>query len=228
MLSAYTTPGLGANPMLVQGKDFNCTSTICYGIGAQNTTMLTLQGYINKFAAAAGFPPIAVDGKIGAGTVAAFRKVVAFILAKSGPGSTMKFGGQNASSLDLPLIAMFTLDIISTLEFWTGALSNPPNSATSTANVTDTVSSMPAQVNMPPISSVPDQGTASINLPNGTVDTTNPSAGSFGPADQAAAAAMATFTPSSTGIPWWAWALGGVVVVGGAAVVITRRKRKAA
>jgi lysozyme family protein len=228
MLSAHTTPGLGSQPMLVQGRDFNCTSTICYGIGAQNATMLTLQGYINKFANAAGFPPISVDGKIGAGTIAAFRKVVAFVLAKAGPGATMKFGGQDAMSLGLPLVAMFALDIISTLEFWTGALSNPPNSGTSMTNATDTVSSMPASVNMPPISSVPNQGTSSINLPNGTVDTTHPSAGSFGPADQAAAAAMATFTPSSTGVPWWAWAIGGVVVVGGTAMVLTRRKRKAA
>jgi hypothetical protein len=239
MLAAETiTPGYTPQPTLVFGQDFNCTSTICYGIGANHTTFLTLQGFVNKFANAVGFRPIAVDGKLGDGTVAAFRKVVAWVLQRAGHGTTWKVGSFDAASLERTQMAMYALELIKNLDYWADAASAarwtlPPPIVASSSNA------LPATLPSPPITAVPmpDRSTSSlptlpllpatIRLP----DLTKPSAGAFGPAQTAL-----TVTPSPTpsagplGLPWWVWIVSGVVLVGGttAAVVLTRRRRKVA
>lgn len=71
--------GLGG---LEQGTDFNCTSTICYGVtkpgesspGAVHQTFVNLQRAINRWSGKAGFTSVAVDGFIGAATVIALQK----------------------------------------------------------------------------------------------------------------------------------------------------------
>lgn len=229
MLAAESTPGFVAKPVMTQGRDFNCTGTICYGIAANHATFVNLQGYINKFANAVGFSKIATDGFIGDGTVSAFRKVVAFVLKRAGSGATMKFGGLNASALTRQQLATYVNDVISTLDFWVGALGSPPNQANAAASV----DAGPLMVNLPPISNPPSAGTATMNLPNAVLqpasitlpDLTKPSAGSFGPPQ--------VFAPggsSSRKVPVWAWIAGGVAVVGGVAtaVALTRRQRRTA
>lgn len=67
---------------LVRGTGYNCKGTICYGIGPENHQLFVqLQQTINKFAAKAGFPKIAEDGKIGSESVAAAPKVARYILS---------------------------------------------------------------------------------------------------------------------------------------------------
>jgi lysozyme family protein len=65
-----------------QGVDYNCKSTICYGItkagekapGAVHEAFVALQRAINRWSGKGNFPPIATDGKIGAGTVSALKR----------------------------------------------------------------------------------------------------------------------------------------------------------
>lgn len=55
---------------------YSCTSSICYGIGSYHDTILQLQNAINRFVALVpSLNAIAADGKIGAGTVSALKKI---------------------------------------------------------------------------------------------------------------------------------------------------------
>ena len=60
---------------------FSCSSTICYSsdpagqLKGTDKLFRDLQATISSFASVAGFSPIAADGKLGAGTVAAAQKV---------------------------------------------------------------------------------------------------------------------------------------------------------
>lgn len=60
---------------------YKCTSTICYGADGAGVGKGTdglfrqLQTLINRFASVASFSPIGIDGKLGAGTVAALKRI---------------------------------------------------------------------------------------------------------------------------------------------------------
>ena len=63
---------------------YACKLDICYGVGvAMDTYFRSLQSLINLFAKAATFTPITVDGKIGAGTIAAAQRIAHYILPNS-------------------------------------------------------------------------------------------------------------------------------------------------
>jgi hypothetical protein len=68
--ATYGYGGFGAALVQGTGKDFNCNSVICYGIGKTNDDLFkTLQMKINVLAGPAGIAPLLVDGFIGAKTV---------------------------------------------------------------------------------------------------------------------------------------------------------------
>lgn len=93
--------GFGAESLpqlLTQAKDFNCNASICYAIGAGNDALFKkLQSSINVLAGVGGFAPIAVDGFIGAGTIAALQALGKIGLAN--PPTTKEAAAQNAQSL---------------------------------------------------------------------------------------------------------------------------------
>jgi len=57
--------------MLVADRDFKCGPTVCYGVGAIHDRFKALQALLNRFASAATFAPLAVDGFLGAKVVQA-------------------------------------------------------------------------------------------------------------------------------------------------------------
>lgn len=77
-----TGPWSGSLGAYERGADFNCTTTICYGVtkqgeakpGAVHQAFVNLQRAINRWSGKARFGAIAEDGFIGAGTVAALKK----------------------------------------------------------------------------------------------------------------------------------------------------------
>jgi hypothetical protein len=73
-------PTLGASGTLTQGKDFNCNSAICFGIGAANHQLFKdLQTALNRFAPRGQFRSLDVDGFIGDLTVNAAQIAATFI-----------------------------------------------------------------------------------------------------------------------------------------------------
>lgn len=67
----------------VPGVDYNCSSSICYGIGTlAHQQLMSVQTALNRFARSAGFSPLVVDGKIGDKTVSAVRATFAWVKSK--------------------------------------------------------------------------------------------------------------------------------------------------
>jgi hypothetical protein len=85
------------------GTDFQCTGSICYGLGAKDAAFRQLQAQVNAvLSATAAGPLIAVDGKIGSGTVQAI-----LILARVGPfGASAPFQKVKASAKPTTVAAL--------------------------------------------------------------------------------------------------------------------------
>lgn len=91
------------------GKNFNCTSSFCYGAGQYDTLFRQLQTNTNAAAKALGlsFTPLAVDGKIGSGTASLLAKVIKVMptvgqwptLAAMATGANMKTIGMYADKI---------------------------------------------------------------------------------------------------------------------------------
>lgn len=97
--------GLGLTPV------FKCTSTMCYGSDGTaypspgtDTLFHSLQTAINRWAGSAGFAPIGVDGKLGAGTLAAYIKAVK-AAASSGAVDTTTLGILGAGATSIQALA---------------------------------------------------------------------------------------------------------------------------
>lgn len=73
---------LGADARLSLNADFKCLSTSCYGIGAVDLIFRDLQTQLNRLAGVAGFTKLAVDGKLGAGTVSAVKAVYQYAVKR--------------------------------------------------------------------------------------------------------------------------------------------------
>lgn len=196
---------------LVKGTDFNCNTSICYGIGAANHALFQqLQTTLNLFAKtgmSAYSGQLVVDGFIGAGTVSAARAAAAAALLPS-PGTTKEAVAANAQILNNGLQA-----------FLAGI--NTPKTPTSPPLVTSaapTSTSVPATVQtsqgaitiQPAAQPLPQAAAAAAAIPN------------IAPTSASAAAAVA---PTASKIPLWVWIAGGavgVLVVGGIGYAILR------
>lgn len=88
----------------VEGTDFNCNATICYGIGAVQNRFMALQATINRFASSSGFAPLTVDGFIGQLTVAA-AAAAATTVGLPVPGTTIQELATNADVFTTQLSA---------------------------------------------------------------------------------------------------------------------------
>ena len=99
------------------GAQFNCTSTICYGVGAANHQLfMNLQSALNRLAGLARFSPLRVDGKIGGATVNAAHKAAA--LAAKAPlftptqiGTIQRAVGGYTDKIELAQNAPFWYDV---------------------------------------------------------------------------------------------------------------------
>jgi len=196
--------GFGAvspGQVLRKGTDFNCNSSICYGVGTANHALFqqlqqTLNQYERMGLTVYSGGQIAVDGFIGNATVNAARAAAAMALLAN-PGSTKEEVAANAQILNLGL------------QSFLGGVSAPR-----TPVVTSQPTSSPAP---PPTSVITPQG-AIITKPTAQ------------PLPQAAAAAgqipnmpgagpgafvpgAAAFAPIATKekVPLWIWITGGAV-----------------
>lgn len=122
--------------------DYNCIGSICYGIGPYDTTMQTVQTYINYFAKVAGFSPIAVDGKIGSDTVDAYNQVVAYLMTDSTAVSNGHATQLAAFSNLNELIAADAPSIVSILQDEISRLGLTPNAPTVVTTVGTTLKNL--------------------------------------------------------------------------------------
>lgn len=91
------------------GKNFNCTSSFCYGAGQYDVLFKQLQTNTNAAAKVFGlsFTPLVVDGKIGSGTASLLAKVIKVMptvgqwptLAAMAAGANMKTIGMYADQI---------------------------------------------------------------------------------------------------------------------------------
>lgn len=191
-----TSPG----QPLVKGRDFNCTSSICYGVGTANHALFqqlqqTLNQYERMGLTVYSGGQIAVDGFIGNATVNAARAAAAMALL-SNPGSTKEAIAANAQILNLGL------------QSFLGGVSAPR-----TPVVTSAPTSSPAP---PPTSVITPQG-AIITKPSAQpLPQAAAAAGQItnaagqNPAAAAAASIMPGVAPKEK-VPLWIWITGGAV-----------------
>jgi hypothetical protein len=200
----------------VQGKDFNCNSSICYGIGTTNHELLKqLQQAINSFAPLAGFTPITVDGFIGAGSVNAGAQAARVIRGQALSGSAIIT--QLANGMTKEQIATNAPGLLAALQ---------------AANSTASDQGAPVQVLAPAATAPEAPAAAPTPAPSESAVTkavdfvksffqpsASPTPGGFGPASTTPGAATAPgATPAaaatSAKVPTWVWILAGVVGVG--------------
>ncbi len=201
-----------------QGKDFNCNSSICYGVGTTNHELLKqLQQAINSFAPLAGFTPITVDGFIGAGTVNAGALAARVIRGQA----------LSSSAIITQLANGMTKEQIAT---------NAPGllAALQAANSTASDQGAPVQVLAPAATAPEAPAAAPAPAPSESAVTkavdfvksffqpsSSPTPGGFGPAATPGAATAPGAAPgaapaaaASAKVPTWVWILAGVVGVG--------------
>lgn len=199
---------------LKQGSDFNCNSSICYGVGAANhATFQQLQQTLNQMERLGltvySGGQLTVDGFIGNATVNAAKAAAAMALL-SNPGSTKEAIAANAQILNLGL------------QSFLGGVSAPR-----TPVVTSQPTSSPAP---PPTSVITPQG-AIITKP--TAQPLPQAAAAAGQIPNAAGAGPQPIDPygpapaiaSKEKVPLWIWITGGAVgllAVGGIGYAILR------
>lgn len=195
---------------LVQGRDFNCNASICYGIGTANHALFQqLQSTLNQYQKLGitvySGGQLTVDGFIGNATVNAARAAAAMALLPN-PGSTKEAVAANAQILQLGL-----------QNFLGGvgaprapvATSQPTSSPAPAPN--SVVTPQGAVITKPSAQPLPQAAAAVAQIP-GAVQATAP-----GAASPAAASMMPIVAPKEK-VPLWIWITGGAVgllVVGG-------------
>jgi len=188
-----------AGQVLRKGTDFNCNSSICYGVGTANHALFqqlqqTLNQYERMGLTVYSGGQIAVDGFIGNATVNAARAAAAMALLAN-PGSTKEEVAANAQILNLGL------------QSFLGGVSAPR-----TPVVTSQPTSSPAP---PPTSVITPQG-AIITKPTAQpLPQAAAAAGQITTAAGSAAptSAAASLTPIAMKekVPLWIWITGGAV-----------------
>jgi hypothetical protein len=205
-----------------QGTDFNCNSSICYGIGTRQGQFETFQQLLNQILLVTGGNALKVDGFVGADTLAGAMRVARAIIQAGLPGSDdvnivtlandpSVTKEQLAGMVDslLPMLAISA----SSLQAQRIAAGLPPTGAAATGP-------LPAPSAMTPGTIAPGMGPAPAAAATGPLPA--PSAmtpGTIAPGTGPAPAAMKSTT-------WYI--IGGVaaavLAAGGAAYVIYRRK----
>jgi hypothetical protein len=193
-------PGLGALAArtLVQGTDFNCNASICYGIGAANHQALKdLQTAINRYAF--GNKPLVVDGYIGSATVAAAR----------GASAQAMF----VTPLTKEALTASALSVTQQLNAYMDEPATLPTPTPTKPPVVATVTSSPSAPGATTTQPRPGTVTTPTALPRAPVVPTSLRPDST----SAAAAALIPLAPKKAPVPIWVWVtagVAGVVVVG--------------
>jgi peptidoglycan hydrolase-like protein with peptidoglycan-binding domain len=201
-----------AGQPLVQGRDFNCNSSICYGIGTSNHALFQqLQQTLNQYGKMGltvySGGQLVVDGFIGNATVNAARAAAAMALLPS-PGTTREAVAANAQILQLGLqnflggVGAPRAPVVTSQP--TTSPAPPPTSV---------VTPQGAIITSPTAQPLPQQAATVTRIPNAA-----------GAASSPAAAALVSIAPKEK-IPLWIWITGGAVgliVVGGIGYAILR------
>lgn len=194
-----------AGQPLVKGRDFNCNTSICYGIGTANHALFqqlqqTLNQYERMGLTVYSGGQLTVDGFIGNATVNAARAAAAMALLPN-PGTTKEEVAANAQILQLGLqnflggVGASKAPIVTSQP--TTSPAPPPTSV---------VTPQGAIITKPSTQPLPQQAAAVTQIPNAA-----------GTAPSPAAAAL-TPVAMKEKVPLWIWITGGAVgliVVGG-------------
>lgn len=188
---------------LKQGSDFNCNSSICYGVGAANhATFQQLQQTLNQMERLGltvySGGQLTVDGFIGNATVNAAKAAAAMALL-SNPGSTKEAIAANAQILNLGLQSF--LGGVSAPR--TPVVTSQPTSSPAPPP-TSVITPQGAIITKPTAQPLPQAAAAAGQIP-GAVQP-SPSGGvpidPYGPAPAVA---------SKEKVPLWIWITGGAV-----------------
>lgn len=134
--------GLGATQL-----PYSCTASICYGIGSYHQTILQMQNAINRYVALVpSLKAIAVDGKIGAGTVTALKAIKDWMPTNAAPYVALV----NAS-ISKETAAASAASLASLLSSYVGASSSVPPVVTQPSTPSSSSSPVPS---LPP--NIPD------------------------------------------------------------------------
>lgn len=126
---------------------FACQPIGCYSKDSKPTHALfqSVQGYLNRFARAVGFTPLAVDGVLGPATAAALRAVLD-AMATSGSGAQASaIALRVAHVADAPeTIARYANEVLAFLKLAASEAKLPAVAAPSTAPTPAVASNLPA------------------------------------------------------------------------------------
>jgi lysozyme family protein len=202
MLFAEYGHTFGAARVLVQGVDFNCKGTICYGIGSANHALfLQLQQTLNSFAklGITAYPrQLVVDGKLGDETLAAARAAAAVVGVQ--PPASKEALAANAEILNNRFNEF--------LRSLTAATTAP------TTTPTPTTVPLPNGVKTPSPTAQPAPQPAPSAQPRPTA-----------PSTAAPPTAAPPPAPSIEKTPLWVWitaGVAGVILIGGAGYALLR------
>lgn len=208
-----TSPDGGART-LVQGTDFNCNSSICYGIGSANHALFQqLQTTLNTFAKlgiTAYRGQLTVDGFLGDQTLSAARAAAA-VAGLSAPSTKPQLASQ-AAILNGGLSAFLA------------SINAPKPTATTTTPVA-TSSSAPVQTTS--VSTTPTTTPGVMTVPNGvkTPPSTVQVPSTTMPSSMTPTAALTPVAPPASKTPLWVWiaaGAAGVIVVGAVGYAVLR------
>lgn len=174
---------------------YKCTSTICYGADGAGVGKGTdglfrqLQTLINRFASVASFSPIGIDGKLGAGTVAALKRIGQWAAGRATANPNLRAYAVNIAAMSgtKEQVAATAQALVDTL--------------TPLANLTNVGSGSPLGPEVPQPLYVPPA--PSVNLPAVPV-----------PGQDGLPAADTTATSPFKRVPWPYYAAGGVAALG--------------
>jgi len=214
-VDSFANGGFGATSAgqpLVKGRDFNCNSSICYGVGTANHALFQqLQQTLNQIERMGltvySGGQITVDGFIGNNTVNAARAAAAMALLPN-PGSTKEEVAANAQILNLGLqnflggVGAPRTPIVTSQP--TNSPAPPPTSV---------ITPQGAIITKPTAQPLPQQAAAAGQIPNAA-----------GAAPSPAAAAIAPIVMKEK-VPLWVWITGGAVgliAVGGIGYALLR------
>lgn len=151
-----------------KGIDYNCSGAICYGIDAKDAAFRQVQALINAALARLGLgSSIAVDGKIGSGTVQAV-----LLLAKQPPFMSSPTLARVQASPKPDTVAMLVPELLQVFSDPTTAFdaSGGPQTSTSTQNAQSQVGQIARGViaarmaQMPPVPATPPQSPNNVGV----------------------------------------------------------------
>jgi lysozyme family protein len=236
--SIHSGPGLGAlgGSLLVKGTDFNCTSTICYGVGAANHALLQqLQKVINSFSTLARFTPITVDGFVGAGTVNAAQLAAKVIRGQAASNAAIitqiASGGMTKEQ-----VTASAPDLLAAFTAANSVLTEQGAPVQAVAPVQQASASAPAPVPAPAPTTTTTGADKIVDFVKSFFQpSAAPTPGGFAPTPSAPAAtattALVPAAPPKAKVPLWVWivaGVGGVIVLGGIGYAIFGKSRASA